>query len=209
MIVFLLLVMFAAVGALLAFKKSTFYKMWATLFNITIAIYLSVMFSGAVTGMIPEDIAGIEYQKAACILGIAVIIFGILQSISVSFITSGCDITFPGLLDNIGTSLLGFLSGWLVMSFLLFLICIMPFSRQLSLMHCINGSEKNTKTSVAPVVTVCNFVSNISLQRYRGKAQEVVYHLTIKQDTFEKEKTDSSINEQSPLYYLKNDQETE
>lgn len=204
-----LLILFALIGTLLAIKKSTFYKMWALLFNITVSIYLSVILSGVITRMIPKDVAGIEYQKSACILAVAVIIFGTLQAISVSFITSDHEISFPNLFEQIGTCVLGFLSGWFVMAFVAFLICIMPFSKNSVF---IKGTSRtgNIKSSVGHVVAICNLVSNISIQRHKNQARDIVYSLTLtspdSKESANEEKTDDKM---TPLNLLKSDVDAE
>ena len=106
---FWILILFAAGGAILAFKKSDFYRMWAIVFNIFIAIYLSIMLSLWITSMIASDSAGIQYQKAACIVAVAILVFGVLQAISVNFITTDSEITFPKLFDSICAASLGVL----------------------------------------------------------------------------------------------------
>ena len=60
---FWILTLFAAGGAMLAFKKSDFYRMWAIVFNIFIAIYLAIMLSPWIISMIPSGTAGLQYQK--------------------------------------------------------------------------------------------------------------------------------------------------
>ena len=170
---FWLLVLAGAAGAVLAYKKSNFYKMWAILFNIFIAVYLSVMISPLIVKMIPEDISGLEYQKAACILGVAVIVFGILQAIAVNLITGVCDVTFPKLVDTIGIPALGFFSGWFVCAFLLFLVTIMPVSQKGFLQE----TFPSDGVAVSSVAGLCSVTSNVSLQRYNYKHRQIIQSL--------------------------------
>lgn len=170
--IFWLLVLFGGVGAFLAFRSGNFYKMWAILFNIIIAIYLSIMVSPFIITMIPSDIAGLDYQIAACVLGIAILIFGILQTIAVVFLTGDCEIKFPKLFDSIGSSIFGFLCGWFAVSFIVLVFCIMPF------MKSENRPDKPGQLAVKSVVTASNFISSISIQRYNGQAQKIIDKLT-------------------------------
>ena len=182
---FWILTLFAAGGAVLAYKKSDFYRMWAIVFNIFIAIYLSVMLSPWITSMITQDTAGLEYQKVACIIFVAILVFGVLQAISVNFITTNNQITFPKLFDSIGASTLGFLGGWFVSSFVLLMICIMPFAKK-PFMQSLTGDKTAGRLAVTPVVALCDFVTAASIQPPQGKPRIVINEL-VNQKTTETE----------------------
>lgn len=173
---FWILILFATGGAILAFKKSDFYRMWAIVFNIFIAIYLSIMLSPWITSMIPSDTGGLQYQKAACIMVIAVLVFGVLQAISVNFITTNSEITFPKLFDSIGASSLGFIGGWFVSSFVLLMICIMPFADK-PFLKSLTGDKAAGRLAVTPVVALCNFVTAVSIQPPQEKPKAVIKEL--------------------------------
>jgi hypothetical protein len=186
-------ILFAAGGATLAYKKSDFLRMWAILFNTFIAIYLSIMLSPWIISMIPSGTAGLQYQKVACIVAIAVLVFGILQAITVNFITIDCEITFPKLFDSIGVATLGFIGGWFVSSFVLLMICIMPFSKKPSI-DTLTGENTANKLAVTPVVALCDFLTACSIQAPEGKPRYVINELINPQpvDENETEKTDES-----------------
>jgi len=59
-------------------------------------------------------------------LAIAIASFAILHGLTYVFLTSQFSISFPKVFDVLGTGLLGFLAGFLVWSFLSFLICVTP-----------------------------------------------------------------------------------
>jgi len=172
--IFWVLVIFGAAGAFLALRSCNFYKMWAILFNIIISIYISVMVSPFIIKMIPSDISGLDYQIAACVLLIALLLFGILQAIAVNFFTGDCEIKFPKLFDSIGSAILGFLSGWFTVSFLVLIVCIMPFMKGKS------TPQKHCELAVKSIETSSNIISTLSLQRYKGQAHEIVQNLTTK-----------------------------
>lgn len=180
---FWLIVLFAAGCATLAFKKSDFYRMWAIVFNVFIAIYISIMVSPWIISMIPSGTAGIGYQKAACIICIALLVFGLLQAITVNFITTDSEITFPKLFDSIGVLVLGFIGGWFISSFVLLMISIMPFA-ETPFLEKVTGRETANNLAVKPVVTLCNFVTAISIQAPEGKPYQVINEL-VNPDTLE------------------------
>ncbi len=174
---FWLLVLFASGSAFLAFKKSDFYRMWAMVFNIFIAIYLGIMLSPWIVSMIPTGTEGMQYQKAACVVCVAVLVFGLLQAITVNFITTDCEIGFPKLFDSIGSGVLGFFGGLTVSAFLLLLISLLPFS-EAPIVKSITGKETAERLAAKPIVALCNFVTAISIQPPEGKPRQAITRLT-------------------------------
>ncbi|MCF7956747.1 MAG: hypothetical protein K9M75_13170 [Phycisphaerae bacterium] len=187
-------ILFAAGGATLAYKKTDFYRMWAILFNTFIAIYLSVMLSPWIISMIPSGTSGLQYQKVACIVAIAVLVFGILQAVTVNFITTDADITFPKLFDSIGVATLGFIGGWFVSSFILLMICIMPFANKPS-MDTLTEQNSADRFAVTPIVALCDLITAVSIQPPQGKPRFVINELINPKATDDKnepEETDKS-----------------
>jgi len=193
---FWFLILFAAGGAVLAYKKSDFYKMWAIVFNVFIAIYLSIMLSPWIISMIPDGTSGLQYEKAACIAAVAILVFGVLQAITVNFITIDTEITFPKLFDSIGASALGFLGGWFVASFILLMICIMPFAEK-PFMKGITGEKAAGRLAVTPVTALCDFVTAVSIQPPEGKPRRVIDKLINRKDA------DKNENELGTEYEMK------
>jgi magnesium-transporting ATPase (P-type) len=173
---FWFLILFSAAAAILAFKKSDFYRMWAIVFNVFIAIYIGIMLSPWIISMIPSGTPGLEYQKAACIIAIAILIFGVIQAISVNFITTDSEITFPKLFDSIGASSLGFFGGWFLAAFLLLMISILPFAKK-PFMEGLTGKGTDNNLAVTQVVALCDFITAVSIQPPEGKARLVINEL--------------------------------
>jgi len=117
------------IGGIFAFIaiKIGFYEMWATLFNIVISIYLAVFLRPMITNI--AAIGDTPYNNALIILATAIVSFLILHGIAYIFLTGQFTISFPKLFDTLGTGLLGFLAGFLVWSFVSFLIGITPISQ--------------------------------------------------------------------------------
>ena len=146
-------ILFAVMGV-----RKSFYPMWAILFNILVSIYVGLMLTPTIIGIIP-DIADSRYHHAACVAVLAIVIFIILQAIANSFIKSTSEVSFPKLFNSVGAGLLGFLSGYFLCSFVFLIICVMPFSRQ-PFMKTICSQTGPSKS----VTTACNFINTLSLQ---------------------------------------------
>ena len=167
---FWLAVIIGIVTAFIAVRKG-FYPIWAIFFNVLIAIHISVLLTPSLVGWV-SDITEQGYHQASCVGGIAIVVFAILQTIAtLFFIKEDSDIGLPDIIEKIGTPLLGFLTGYLVTSFIIFVICIMPFSKAPCAQK-ILGKEK--PTAVASITISCDFVSVISLHYKQDIAPKVI-----------------------------------
>ena len=165
-------VAFAVIGI-----KKHFDSMWIILFNILIAIYLSIMLTPTIIGLI-SDVKDMGYNRAICVVGIATIVFAILHTIVVNYIIDLDEISFPKLFSNIGTGSLGFLAGYIVCSFFFFVIGIMPFTKH-QLVKDIFGNDGIAPTAVRSVEKVCNFVGAASLQADNSANAKIIDWLTL------------------------------
>lgn len=139
-----------------------FYEMWAMLFNIVISIYLAVFLRPAV-----QNIAAVGdtlYSNALTMLVIAVVSFLVLHGVSYVFLTGQFSIPFPKIFDTLGTGVLGFLAGFLVWSFLSFLIGITPIS-QISIVKEIGFGGQFQRTNVPYLCWWCNLVNGVVSSR--------------------------------------------
>ncbi len=150
-------VVFAVIGA-----RKGFFPMWFVLFNILISIYIGVMLSPTLVAIRP-DMEQEPYYLAAFIAVTSVMIFIVLGTIAISFFGELGECFCPKVLDTVGAAILGFLGGFCVLSFVFFIVCIMPFSKTPS-MKDVCGDGTLTPIGVKGVVKACDFVSTVSLQ---------------------------------------------
>jgi len=110
-----------AVAGLMA--KKGLYETWTLLFNLIIAVYLALTL-----GPVLRQLLSIQRRggDVFVMLGTAVICLTVLYGISYVIFLSQFRVTFPKILDVAGGGLLGFLAGFLVWSFVAFLISVSP-----------------------------------------------------------------------------------
>ncbi len=108
--------------ALLGLRRGWFESM-ALLFNLLMGVYLGLYVTPMVATSIPAALA-VPYGMTITTIGVAVIGFGILQTITYLFITGQFSVPFPRFLDLPGGGLCGFLAGFLVLSFVALIIDI-------------------------------------------------------------------------------------
>lgn len=160
-------------GAFLGLKKGSFYALWAILFNVAVSIYLGLTIARFVIATAGWDTTENAANLAVSILLIAGLIFALLQVIAITFFTA-YELPFPKILDTAGSAVLGFLVGFLVCCFMMFIVCVMPFSRASS-MKFLNGPQgPPSRMVVEPVGAVCDVVAGFSLQRYTGIGEDLV-----------------------------------
>ena len=150
-------VLIGCVSAVIGIKKG-FFAVWPVFFNILIAIYIGIMLTPTIVGLAPE-IEESGYYGACCVACIAILVFAVLQAVVTIFFSRMYEAASPEILDRIGSAVLGFLSGYLVCSFVVLLIFITPFARHPAL----KGRKDSTPTAVKSVANACSFVDVISL----------------------------------------------
>ncbi len=159
----LIIIMTGLVFALLGYRK-TWHPSWVFLFNVIIAVYISIMASPQVVETFPvirNNLGNFSY--AGLILVAAVVIFVALNLFSFRYFTSVSTVPFPKILDNAGAAVLGFLAGSVIAGFLLFIVTITPLSRY-SFVRTITQSGKEATNVNCAVIACCGVVHDISLQ---------------------------------------------
>ena len=164
------------VFALLGLKK-TFYPMWALLFNILLAIYLAVMLMPVIIDKfrILTSFGG-NYSYSLCLLSMAAVVFVVLQLLTFRFLTAVYCVSFPALLNNAGAAILGFLAGFAVANFIIFLVTITPISNNPSLEKLSNDAQSSDSVN-SYVISTCNIINKLSLQCQEDAPGKAVKHI--------------------------------
>jgi hypothetical protein len=156
-------------------REMRFYSAWALLFNILVSMYLGVMLTPVLIGVITDQSVS-YYHCATGVAGIAIIAFIILHTFTAIFLTADVEIRFPRMFDGVGSAILAFLSGYLVCNFVILVICIMPFTKNSTVENIIKQA-KLTSVAVPSVAVACDFVGTMSMQCYGDAAERVVGEL--------------------------------
>lgn len=138
--------------------KMRLYQTWALTFNIIISIYLAIYLRPTITSI--PSVGNDPSSSVLTLLTIALGSFAILQGISYIFLTGQFNVSFPKVFDTLGTGILGFLTGFLVWSFLSLLIYITPASRN-SILKEIGFTGEFKQTSISYVSSFCDLVNAV------------------------------------------------
>lgn len=147
--IFWLAILAGAVSAWIAVRIG-FYETWVMLFNIVISIYVAVFLTPVIVDIVPAA-GDTSYGNVLTMTALAVGVFLILHGIAYVFLTSQFSVPFPKVFDILFAGLLGFLTGFLVLSFAAFLICASPISQN----RFISGAGFNRQSQQANISYIC------------------------------------------------------
>jgi hypothetical protein len=106
-----------------------FYETWVLFFNTVISIYLSVFLAPILVEVAPAPGGAISYHTALCLLILAGGCFAILQGLSYVFLTGQYHIPFPRVFDIVLSGVVGFGTGFLIMSFVSLALTTTPLGQ--------------------------------------------------------------------------------
>ena len=180
------------IAALFAYSavKLGFYQAWTMLFNVLIGVYVGIKLGPVVEEFVPWDSA---YASALAVLTTGVGTFVILQGIAYVSLIGQFVVTFPRGINTLGSALVGFLAGFLIWSFVAFVICTTPFCEN-KFVKDIGFGAKNFEEAPMQSYLVwwCNFVDGITVSgdSERGVEQTIKDLLAKPATSSIKDKTD-------------------
>jgi glucan phosphoethanolaminetransferase (alkaline phosphatase superfamily) len=148
-VIFWITILGGAIFTWLAIKIG-FYEIWALLFNILISVYLAIYLTPIVTDILPATL-DTNYGTTLTIIALAAAVFLILYGITYVLFTGQFEVPFPKIFDILFAGFLGFLTGFLVLSFIVLLICITPISQN----KLLNEMGFNRETQQANISYLC------------------------------------------------------
>ncbi len=159
----LIIIVVGLVFALIGYRK-TWYPSWAYLFNVLIAVYISIM----ITPQVVDKLAVVRhylggYSYAVFALTVAAVIFAVMHFLSFRYFTVAANVPFLKICDSVGAAILGFLTGVVIAGFLLFLIAITPLSKYSMVKNFTQGRQDPDRISCV-IAGSCHFIHDISLQ---------------------------------------------
>ena len=160
---FCLTFLFGVCTAIAVMKKCSFQTIWVIFFNLCVSVYTSIMIAPSMLNLLPSGSETIGYHVAACVLVIAILVFIVLQIVAVTILGTANDIALPSLLEKLSLPFLGFTAGYILCSFILFLVVITPAVDK-STSDSSDPSSLTGPLVIMPVVKTCDFISKASMQ---------------------------------------------
>ncbi len=105
-----------------------FYETWVLFFNVLVSIYVSMFLTPLLARLVPTAGGASSYHTALCMIVLAGGCFALLQGLSFVFFTGQFHIPFPRVFDVLFSGILGFVVGFLVLSFIALAMTTTPLT---------------------------------------------------------------------------------
>jgi hypothetical protein len=139
--------------------KIGFYETLALLFNIVISIYVAIFLAPIIKDIVPEA-SDMPCCEALALVAISGGTFLILYGITYIFLTGQFKVTFPKVFDILFAGLLGFITGFLVLSFAALVITATPISQN-RFVSTIGFNRQSQQTNLSNICWWCDIVHSI------------------------------------------------
>jgi uncharacterized membrane protein required for colicin V production len=139
--------------------KIGFYEMLAMFFNIIISLYVAIFLSPVILDIIPEA-GDIPCSNAFALAVLGAGTFFILYGITYVFLTGQFKVSFPKSFDILLAGVLGFLAGFLVLSFAAFVITITPISQN-RFVRQVGLNRNSQQANISYMCFWCDLVNSI------------------------------------------------
>ena len=170
MLVWLVIAVCLGVG-FLGLKKGL-YVMFATLFNLLFATFISVLSTLTLLSYSVQYERNAYYASLGAFLLFS-LVFGLLQVFAWIYFLRVRDDYFPKMLDRVAGFLIGGVCGYVLSTVLVLLLCILPCSEQ-GKMDWLCKRDKMEALAVPGVCKACNFLAWYSLECFDGNSERAI-----------------------------------
>ncbi len=156
--------------------KIGFYEMLAMFFNIVISIYAAIFLTPVILDIIPTA-RETQYCHTLALVVLGGGTFFILYGITYVFLTGQFKVSFPKLFDILLTGILGFLAGFLVLSFAALVITVTPISQN-RFVRQVGFNRQSQQANISYMCLWCDLVNSIvSSPDTKITSKQAVEHL--------------------------------
>jgi hypothetical protein len=151
------------VGALFVWLavRMGFYETWVLLFNVIISMYIAIFLAPIVSELAPAPGGAASYSTALSMALLAGGCFAVLHGLSYVFLTGQFSIPFPRMLDIVFSGILGFVAGFLVLSFLALVLATTPLADN-SIVAGIGLGGPSQQTNISCIARCCDLIHSFT-----------------------------------------------
>ncbi|HNS22896.1 MAG TPA: CvpA family protein [Sedimentisphaerales bacterium] len=136
-----------------------FYEMWALLFNLIVSIYVSIFLAPLMAESVPMP------GKASWCMALSMIVlaggcFALLHGLSWVFLTGQFKVQFPNLFDVVLSGALGFVAGFLILSFAALTLSTTPVVQR-KIVSTLGLGREAQQANIAGVAYCCDFIHGL------------------------------------------------
>ena len=167
----------AGVGFAWLAVRLGFYATWVLLFNVLLSIYVGIFLAPALTGFAPTSGSAASYGTALTMVVLAGGCFAILHGLSYVFLTGQFNIPFPRVFDVLFSGLLGFVAGFLVLSFAAIVLTTTPLARH-KIVNSIGFNPQSQRANIVCLAQCCDLIHAVAgFQGDRNTTQAAIDRL--------------------------------
>ena len=158
--VFWLAILVGALFVWLAVRLG-FYETWNLFFGVVISIYMAIYLAPSVIACAPavEEVAA--YCTALSMTVVAGGCFALLYGLSYIFLTAQFNVSFPKVFDILLAGALGFLTGFLIVSFVALIITTTPLAQH-KLVSMMGFNPESEQTNIGCIAWCCDMVHSVA-----------------------------------------------
>jgi hypothetical protein len=138
-----------------------FYDTWSLLFNVVVSIYVAIFLAPLVARLAPASGGASPYGMALSMIVLSGGCFAILYGLSYVFLTGQFSVRFPRFFDILLAGALGFVAGFLILSFAALVIATTPLARH-KLVGSIGFSRQSQRPNIACIAWCCDLVHAVA-----------------------------------------------
>ncbi|OHB64096.1 MAG: hypothetical protein A2Y76_06295 [Planctomycetes bacterium RBG_13_60_9] len=138
-----------------------FYETWVLLFNIVVSVYLAIFLAPILVELAPVTGNAASYSMAISMVVLAGGCFASLQGLSYVFLTGQFSIPFPRIFDVLLSGLLGFLAGFLVLSFAALVLTTTPLT-EYKIVNSLGLSRQSQKANLSCIAWCCDTIHSFA-----------------------------------------------
>ena len=134
-----------------------FYETWGLLFNVIVSIYVAIFLAPSVAEFASPSGQGSAYSIGFALVALAGGSFAILYGLSYVFVTGHFKVSFPETFDVLLAGVMGFVIGFLVLSFVGLVVTATPLAEH-KLMNGLGFNPEAQKANTACLARSCNAI---------------------------------------------------
>jgi len=137
-----------------------FYETWVLLFNVAVSVYIALFLAPVVARSVPMP-GGAAWCTALSMLVLAGGSFAILHGLSYVFLTGQFSIPFPNLFDVVFSGLLGFIAGFLILSFVALALATTPLVEH-KIVSTLGLGRDGQQANIVGIAVCCDLIHAVA-----------------------------------------------
>jgi hypothetical protein len=167
----------AGIGFVWLAVRLGFYETWILFFNVLVSMYLGIFLTPMIVSFAPASGEVASYGVALSMVVLAGGCFAILQGLSYVFLTGQFSISFPRLFDIPLSGLLGFVAGFLALSFAALTVTTTPLARH-RIVSTLGFNRQSQQATITCIAWGCDLIHAFArFEAGEGGTQEAVNRL--------------------------------